>query len=94
MEKRYYKLSEVGRIFGVHQDTVKKWCIIGDMESVFKGGTFYIPVEAIEPYQNGFKSKRQIALEKENEQLKNEVRALQGIMRNVAGTLLQKGEIL
>lgn len=94
MEKRYYKLSEVGRIFGVHQDTVKKWCIIVDMESVFKGGTFYIPAEAIEPYQNGFKSKRQLALEKENEQLRSENEALRGIMRNVAGTLLQKGEIL
>lgn len=89
MEKRYYKLSEVGRIFGVHQDTVKKWCIIGDMDSVYKGGTYYIPVEAVEPLQNGFKSKRVIFLEKKVEALEAQISDYKRQMRVVAGMLLQ-----
>lgn len=93
MERRYYKLSEVAKMFGTSSETIRRWCITGELESVNKGGNHYVPVEAIEPHQNGFKSRRVLALEKENSRLKSENEALRSCMRNVAGTLLQKGEI-
>lgn len=92
MKKKYYKISEVSEIYGVHHDTVKKWCINGDMEANFIGGTWYIPIEATESYEKGLKPKRVLALEKDKEALQKRIEALERVMREVAGTLL-KGEI-
>lgn len=90
--QKYYKMTEVAKIYGVSNSTVKKWCVDGDIDSTMIGGTIFIPIEATESYTNGLKSKRVIALEKQNEALQNKIAMLERIMTQVAGTLLIKGE--
>lgn len=89
MQRRYYKSSEVAKLFGVHNDTVKKWCTHGDIDSNLVGGAFYIPIEAIEPHKNGFKPRRVLTLEKRIEVLEAKIMDYKRQMRVVAGMLLQ-----
>jgi len=89
--QKYYKISEVAKIFGVHHDTVKKWCIAGDIEANNIGGTWFIPTEATETYERGEKPKRVQMLEKQNERLQEQIEAMQMTIRRVAGTLLETG---
>lgn len=93
MSQQYLKPSEVAAVFGVDDRTVKKWCVNGDIESRIVGGIFFIPKEALELDGSAFKSKRVVKLEEENERLREQIRAIQQDMRQIAGTLLQKGEL-
>lgn len=91
--QKYYKMSEVAKIYGVHDSTVKKWCMSGEIEFVTKGGMIFIPIEATESYERGDKPKRVIMLEKQNERLQERIKALETLMTRVAGTLLEQGGI-
>ena len=91
MKKQYYKIGEVAEIFGVAYDTVKKWCLRGDIDANNVGGIWFIPIEAVEHYEKGLKPKRVIALEREKERLQEQIDAMQRTMRQVAGTLLERG---
>lgn len=93
MEKRYYRLNEVATIFSTSRETVRRWCVNGEIENVNKGGSYYIPVESVEPHQSGLKSRAIIALEKENSKLQKRIEVLEKKMRIAAGTLLE-GEII
>lgn len=86
----YIKVSEVAKVFSVSINTVKKWCVNGDIEATRIGGTWFIKREAIEPSQSELKPKRVVALEKQNKALQDELEALQSLMRNIAGTLLER----
>lgn len=91
MKKQYYKIPDVAEIFGVAYDTVKKWCLRGDIDANNVGGIWFIPIEAVEHYEKGLKPKRVIALEREKERLQEQIDAMQRTMRQVAGTLLERG---
>ena len=91
MKKQYYKIDEVAEIFGVAYNTVKKWCLRGDIDANNVGGIWFIPIEAVEHYEKGLKPKRVIALEREKERLQEQIDAMQRTMRQVAGTLLERG---
>lgn len=93
MQKRYYRVDEVAKMFTVSYSTVRKWCMNGEIECNNVGGIWFIPVEAVEPYREGIKPKRVQMLEKENERLRERIKALQNKMLSVAGTLLQEGEL-
>lgn len=89
MEKRYYRLNEVATIFSTSRETVRRWCVNGEIENVNKGGSYYIPVEAVEPLQNGLKSRRVVFLEKKVEALEAQISDYKRQMRVIAGMLLQ-----
>lgn len=86
----YIKVSEVAKIFSVSVNTVKKWCVNGDIEATRIGGTWFIPAHATEPSQGELKPKRVLVLEKQNKALQDELDALRTLLRNVAGTLLER----
>ena len=89
MGKRYYKIGEVAEIFGVAYDTVKKWCLRGDIDANNVGGIWFIPIEAVEHYERGLKPKRVVLLEKKIEALESQISDYKRQMRVVAGMLLQ-----